>query len=459
MAIQGATTPYAPSYRATEMRTLAGWIASGVSGSVVGLVGCGRSNVLRFLCEHPTALRGYLPPHVPPLALVPVDLYDLPGDNLADLYRTMLHAFYWVRERFPPALAERAADLYLEHRASVDPFLTQTALYELLLAFQSAPVRVVLVMNRFDRFCETSTLPMVNTLRSLRDRFKETLTYIVGMRQEVAYLPDPAKLGDMYELFDSHVCWIGALADADARRMLAGVLRSASSPGEADVEAILRLSGGFPSLLKAVGQWWMLTPDRPSESADWLNPLLDHPAIQHRLGRVWQGLTQEEKLALSEIQRWQTNRQPFERKALATARSLETKGCCSYDGAAWYVNGELLGAFVARLTGRIRGRIWLDETTGAIYQGQQAIDGLTPLEFRILRFLIAQPHMRHTSDTIIDNAWPANENKEAVTPNNLQVHISSIRKKIESDAAEPRFLITWHGRPGGYQFFPEGKPE
>jgi DNA-binding response OmpR family regulator len=67
--------------------------------------------------------------------------------------------------------------------------------------------------------------------------------------------------------------------------------------------------------------------------------------------------------------------------------------------------------------------------------------------------------VRHTSDTIIESAWPADENKEAVTPNNLQVHISSIRKKIEPNPAAPRFLLTWHGRPSGYQFFPEGKPE
>ncbi|HET9221760.1 MAG TPA: winged helix-turn-helix domain-containing protein, partial [Roseiflexaceae bacterium] len=141
------------------------------------------------------------------------------------------------------------------------------------------------------------------------------------------------------------------------------------------------------------------------------------------------------------------------------ARSLAAKGCCVYDGANWRINGELLAAFIARQTGRIRGRIWLDEPTRIIYQGQQPLDDLTPLEFNILRFLIAQPRVRHTSDTIIEGAWPADDNKEAVTPNNLQVHISSIRKKIEPNPAAPRFLLTWHGRPSGYQFFPEGKPE
>ena len=483
MAMRDVWTSYAPTYRTSEMRTLASWIGSGASGSIVGLVGSGRSNLVSFLCENSTALQSYLLDASQPIVLVAVDLYDLPSDNLANLYRTILHAFYWVRERLAPPLARIATDLYLEHRAAVDPFLTQTALYDLLLAFQREQVRVVLVMNRFDHFCESSTPQMVNTLRSLRDRFKETLSYIVGMRQEMAYLPDPALLGGMYELLDSHVCYVGALTVDDSRHMLAEVLRSApAKPSDAEIEAIWRLSGGFPSLLKSIAQWWMLTPQRPAP-AGWLAALPDHVAIQHRLGRLWHGLTQEEKLALSEVHKQQlADRQagtnvvavgdsthssadeaplplePSKGRTLLIVQRLAAKGCCRWDGTAWRVNSELLAAFVGRLAGRIRGRIWFDEATRMIYQGQQPIEDLTPLEFNILRFLITHPRTRHTSDTIIDTVWPADDNKEVITPNNLQVHISSIRKKLEPNPAAPRFLITWHGRPGGYQFFPEGKP-
>lgn len=180
-------------------------------------------------------------------------------------------------------------------------------------------------MNRFDRFCETSTPQMVNTLRSLRDRFKETLSYIVGMRQEVAYLPEPAILGDMYELFDSHICYVGALTEEDGRHMLREALHTGQTMlGEADVEAMLRLSGGFPSLLKTIGQWWMLTPQRPAAPTDWGAALLEHGAIQHRLARLWQGLTQEEKLALSEVYKQQAvTRQAIERKRIVGVEAAE----------------------------------------------------------------------------------------------------------------------------------------
>jgi hypothetical protein len=476
MATRSLWASYAPTYRAAEMRCLACWIATGASGSVVGLVGSGRSNLLRYLCEHPSALEAYLPRAARPAALVSVDLNDLPSNQLVDLYRTILHAFYWVRESFTPALAEVAAELYLGHRATSDPFLAQRALYELLLAFQQAQTRVVLVMNRFDRFCETSTPAMVNTLRSLRDRFKETLSYIAGMRQAVAYLSDPALLGDMYELFDNRICYVGAFTSDDARHMLAHLLRAVEpAPSEADIEAILELCGGFPSLLKAAADVWALGVLPRHSLAEWRGQLLDHGAIQYRLERLWQGLTQEERLALAEVHRQSADRAPQARaigqaptavephirnqRAGPIVQRLATKGCCRHDGAGWRVNGALLAAYVAGNTGSARGRIWYADGAREIYQGQRPIDDLTPLEFDILRFLIAHPHARHTSDAIIDKVWPPDENKYAITPNNLQVHISSIRKKVELNPSTPRYLITWHGRPGGYQFFPEGKPE
>lgn len=71
------------------------------------------------------------------------------------------------------------------------------ALYDLLRLFEEAEIQVVLVLNRFDRFCETATPQMLNTLRGLRDTFRGTLSYIVGMLQEARYLSEPTDLCDM----------------------------------------------------------------------------------------------------------------------------------------------------------------------------------------------------------------------------------------------------------------------
>jgi hypothetical protein len=74
MASTRSWQAYQPTYRAEQMKTLAGWILTGVSGTVVGLAGAGKSNLLGFLCHRPEVLQSYLPPDAGTVALVPVDL-------------------------------------------------------------------------------------------------------------------------------------------------------------------------------------------------------------------------------------------------------------------------------------------------------------------------------------------------------------------------------------------------
>lgn len=471
-----AWAAYPVTYRAEEMKMLANWIAAGESGSVVGLPGCGRSNLLGFLCHRPDVLQHYLPPETNPVALIPVDFYDLPTNDLSSLYRTILHAFYWVSDRFDPLFQQASADLYLENRATSDPFLPQRALYDLLRLFQEQQMQVVLVLNRFDRFCQTATPQMINTLRALRDSFKDTLCYLVGMIQEVVYLPDPSALGDMYELLDSHVCWVSALSETDAQHMLDSLMRTTpTGPSRGEVTVMLALSGRFPVLLKAISAWWLTTINQPIPIDRWGELLLNEDQIRYRLERIWNSLTQEEQLTLSEIQKLQAQTgidqsgeaispklknlfQNLVKQHAVPLRRLTTKGLCHQKGPGWWISGGLLAAYVATVEGRVRGRIWVDEKAKCTYQGQEIVEGLTALQYEILRFLVKNPRIKHTHDDIIDNAWPEEDQRSGITPNALQVHIASLRKKIEPNPAKPRYLITWHGRPGGYQFFPEGRP-
>ncbi|MBI1880152.1 MAG: winged helix-turn-helix domain-containing protein [Chloroflexi bacterium] len=469
MATNKSWTAYPATYRAKEMKILADWIAAGESGSVVGLAGCGRSNVLGFLCHRLEVLQTYLPPYINRVAVILVDLNNLPTNDLSTLYRTILHTFYQNRERFDPTLQPTISEVYLENRAAQDPFLSHSALNDLLLLFQEHQLQVVLVLNRFDRFCQTATPQMLNTLRGLRDSFKDTLCYIVGMRQEVTYLPDPVALGDMYELLDSHVCWVGAMSEDDARRMVTQVTSAAPTPPtEAEVTAMLALTGCFPVLIKAIGQWWLATLPWPTLS-DWAELLSAIDSVQYRLERMWNGLTQEEQSVLSEVQKLQIQAgaakerhkalQHLAQRQHHVLQRLVAKGLCEQAETGWQINGDLLVAYVAKSAGRSRGKIWLDEPTKTVYQGQTPIEGLTSLQKDVLIFLVKNPRRQHTKTDLIINTWPDELREQGVSDDALYQVIVTLRRQIEPDPANPRYLITWRGRPeGGYQFFPEGKP-
>jgi hypothetical protein len=462
---------YPAAYRAREMKILAGWIAAGESGSVVGLPGCGRSNLLGFLCHRPEVFRSYLPAESRRVVLIPVDLNNLPANNLSTLYRVILRAFFWVNEQFEPTLQQTITTLFQENRTQIDPFLPQSALQELLLLAQAHQLQVVLVLNHFDRFFQSATPPMVNTLRGLRDDFKDTLCYIADMPQEAAYLPDPGALGHMYELLDNYICWVGTMTAEDARSLVARVTRTAATPpAEAEVEALLALTGGFPALLRAACYWWLTTDPRPAPDA-WAEALLAERSLDYRLGKIWNALTQEEQFVLLELQRLQASSgsegpnsprpalQEFIESYHGLLVRLAEKGVCRQTGTGWALGGELLAAYVARAAGRGRGRIWLEETSGDIYQGQTRLKGLTDLERSVLSFLINQPRLRHTKTDLIINTWPEELRREGVSDNSLYQVMLTLRKAIEPVPSQPVYLITWRGKPeGGYQFFPEGRP-
>jgi hypothetical protein len=458
-----ATFP--PTYRQDEMKALAHWIAARVGGSVVGLPGCGRSNLLGFLCHRPRVLQSYLPPQAARVAVVPVDLNNLPTTDLSTLYRVLLRSLYRVHGRFDQALQEKITRLYLENQDRQDPFLPQSALQEALLAFQDAQMPLFLVLNHFDRFFETATFQMLNTLRGLRDSFKSTLFFIAGMCQEVAYLSDPGRLGEMYELLDSHVCWVGTMKEADARFLIADNTRVAPRPpSEAEIDAMLRLTGSFPSLLKAVCYWWLNTPDRPPVG-EWLPVLNLEHSLEYRLAKVWNGLTQEEQFTLSLVLQLQDQgaKEPCRStQALVEQRQpvlsrLLTKGVCRPTELGQYTVSELLSAYARRVGPAGRGKVWVHEKTQEIYQGVTPLRNLAPLEENLLRFLIRRPYARHTKTALIANTWPE-QARVTIIDNDLQQLVVGLRKKI--DLKPPRYVVTWTGNPeGGYQFYPEGRPE
>ena len=447
------------------MRTLAGWIGRGVSGAVVGLAGAGKSNLLGFLCGRPEVLRSYLAPPAN-IVLVPVDLNNLPDLTAATFYRVILRAFYESRDHFEPEPAQAVASLYQAYRASRDPFLTQSALRELLQHFRAPGGRVVLVFDRFEDFCQNAPPPLINSLRGLRDSFKDSLCYLAGMRQEAAYLPDPAALGELYELLDSHVCWVGPMSAADARQMVAQEMAGSLTgmPAEEDVEALLTLSGRFASLLKAACTWWSLTEQRSQatprpEQSEWLTVLLADAGVRHRLSEIWTGLSQEEKAALAALPRPAGQAGPQAAAQEQVLSRLAAKGVVQSGEDGWGFTAELLAAYAATAAGQGLGRIWLDEATGQAYQGQVPILELAPLERSVLHFLIQQPYLRHTKTDLIVNTWPDELRRQGVTDDSLYQVIAGLRKRIEPLPSQPCYVVNWRGRPeGGYRFFPEGRP-
>ncbi|HOV80345.1 MAG TPA: response regulator transcription factor [Bacillota bacterium] len=72
---------------------------------------------------------------------------------------------------------------------------------------------------------------------------------------------------------------------------------------------------------------------------------------------------------------------------------------------------------------------------------------LTAREFDILALLAGNPNRYYNADRIMELVW---KTRESVDYRSLMVHISKLRKKIEEDPANPKYIISVRGF--GYKF-------
>ena len=67
----------------------------------------------------------------------------------------------------------------------------------------------------------------------------------------------------------------------------------------------------------------------------------------------------------------------------------------------------------------------------------------TPLEFQMLKLLIKQKGQVLTRDDFLDKIW--GEDNLVVSSRTIDSHIANIRKKIEDDPTNPKFIKSVRG--------------
>ncbi|MCB0210218.1 MAG: winged helix-turn-helix domain-containing protein [Anaerolineae bacterium] len=465
---------YPTNYRAGEVAQIARWIQAGESGSIIGLGGAGKSNFLGFLCQRPDVVQSYLPDDAPQLALVLVDLNNLPSDDLSTFFRVMLRSLFEAAPQLRELnanLVDEVERLYRKVEEKTDPFLPQSALREVLLHFQNYKLRLVLVFDPFDRFCQTASPQVLDNLRGLRDGFKATLSYLAGVRTDLPHLIKSIETSELYEILDIHRCWLSTMSNSDARWVIG---RRESSTGQSFSDEarqrLIELTGGYPALLRAAALWLAHQQriDTVPEPNEWASTLLVEPSIQNRLADLRQGLTGAEEATLFALQsaleiksgkdRKESLRQ-IEEKYGEPLQGLSAKGLCIKQKGGWQLFSPLFARYVIMMEGVSTGTIWRDPTTQRFYQGDQELADLARKDRQLLTFLLDNPQKICTLDEIIQGAW-LDENEAylgGVSNETVQQAIRQLRKKIELNPAKPRYLVTVRG--DGYYFDPDGSPQ
>ncbi len=87
------------------------------------------------------------------------------------------------------------------------------------------------------------------------------------------------------------------------------------------------------------------------------------------------------------------------------------------------------------------GSLWADPGSRRAGVGERELE-LTPKEFELLHFLLAHPGRAWTREQLLDRIWGMGY---AGGPRTVDLHVTRLRKKIEDDPGDPRWLQTVWG--------------
>ena len=383
---------YPANYRSREIAAILSAVLAGECVSVVGLSGSGKSNLL-----------GYIAHRNPAPALLPEKKRPLkpgwPAFYLVDCNR--------LTEPSLQAFA-RLALTTLEEKTPVpgeEDFLTlEKAIGKRLKSVSG----VCLLLDRFD-FAGMDTHkknPLAANLRALRDAYKYELTYVTASRH-----PLDAH-SELAELFYAHTLWLGALSASDAVWTVSRYMeRRGLEWDEPTIQELIRLSGGYPSFLRAACEAHSLGAGLDSAS------LAAHPAVRQRLDEFW-----SDQPSLDELHKSGLAGHPW----LETSRPVES----GKPATAGEPAPEIKPAARETLP-------WI----------------LTAKENLLWEYLQNHPQQVCEKDDLIRAVWPEDRIFErGIRDDSLAQLVRRLREKVEADPSSPCHIHTVPGR--GYRYTP-----
>jgi hypothetical protein len=373
-----AWNEYPPDYRNLEVEAIRRAVCAGECFELIGLSGSGKSNLVGFLAH-----RLNWPAPCP-------RLYAVDCNRLGTAAPAAL--FSLIQTSLDPQVRIDPANLDLN---------AFSALEQQFASLFRTVSKICLVFDRFDRLSIQPDFPsLASNLRALRDEYKYQLTYLIAVR-----LPLDSK-NELAELFFGHSLWLGPLSRSDAiwsaRRDAARFSRDGLGWSDEIIDRLVQISGGYPSLLRAVCEAYADGADLAIEH------LRSHQAVQKRLQEFW-----------------------------ADAPSLQALEKARLFGHP--LLGEKQSADGQPQTG---------ETSPEMASlKDQDTSQLTAKENLLLQFLTAHLGQVCEKDDLVRAIWPEDVIfAQGVRDESLAQLVRRLRVKIEPDPASPRFIQTVPGR-------------
>lgn len=407
--------------------------------AITGLSNTGKSILMRALAS-PEAEKIYKATSDRSVYMIYVDCNRAVANSAQAFYEIVLRsALERLVDEAPSELATTIRNYYQSVTESESAFSASLsfnlALTELC---EQLGDKLCLLLDEFDEIYVSLDERALLNLRALRDRFSSQLVYATATVRSLPELRGHAFADEFAEMFSHSTYPMSLLDDAETLDLLHSLDLPSMNKGREKI--CLRLAGGHPGLLTATAQ--VISGLTKDQKGDEEAIIYREPQPRAECLKIWSQLTDEEQNSLITLTLNPKAGLPERQMDHLERLSLLRQDRLFSPVFADFLNRKAHGPDV-----KTQG-VYLDLDSGDVWVDGIRIPVLTDLEFRLMALLFDRRDKLTDKYQIVTNVW-GEEYLGEVDDARVEKLVSRLRSKIESEPANPRYLITRRGR--GYK--------
>jgi hypothetical protein len=440
-------TTQRPGFRQAETENLFKWMQAGESASIIGISGVGKSNLFNHIRD-PYTQAHFLGELDVNTIIIRANFHYIPDFSDRSIYSLILEQLELLdgdAERL--GLSQQAIEQISQHHEALldakDDILKVQRQFKLALRvlLGQSSRRLVFLFDQFDDVYQEAEPRLFANLRGLREAYKYRISYLVFTRDMLPNLieMDQAR-EEFYELLASNIMGLKPYAKSDAMSVLERVSkRNKLNLTDGLRDRLYALAGGHAGLLRAS---LLATIQHQLEGQlhqdDAPKLLLAVPGVEMECEKLWRSLSlHEQRTLMAKVQAFDAAMDA------AVVAQLQIKGLMVDDETAALFS-PLFAKFVAAQEALWERPLFFDQPSRQIWVLGEPAPRLTQLEYRLFQQLYAQESEVVEKDDLISAGWP--QAQGGVSDEALIAAIARLRKKIEPDSKNPRFLHNVHNQ-------------
>ncbi len=433
-------------FRNLEAKKLFNWVKAGESASIVGMSGVGKSNLFNHLRD-PQTQAMYLGATENRTIVIRANFHYVPDFSDRSVYSLLLEQLEMLdAERFniSEEVIDEINDLHEKLLDANDDVLKVQRYFKqaVRMVLGNSNRRLVILCDQFDEIYQEASPRLFANLRGLREAYKYRVSYFIFTRDLLTNLMDlDAEREEFYELMASNVMGLKPYNKVDAKLLLLRIAeRNNMDLPKALPDKLYALTGGHAGLLRAT-YLGVMQKEGLSDSLDKVESktVLHIPGIDIECEKIWRSLSVRERRVLAQLMLGAVPAST-ERPILT---QLQIKGVLAED-KSMKLFSPMFGDYVGGQEALWERPLYFDIKARQVWVVGEAAPKLTPLEFKLLRLLYERAGEVVVKDELVQAGWP--EAHGGVSDEALTAAISRLRKKIEPDPKNPRFLENVHNQ-------------